>query len=250
MRPQAQRSEGIAIDLLGGFEARLDGVTFELPASAQRVVAFLAIAGRPLRRLHVAGTLWLDSPEPRANAALRTALWRIRQPDCRIVDDAHGCLAIAPEVEVDLRRASDVARRVLAEAAHSPTDEPALPLLWDGGELLPDWYEDWVLVERERHRQLRLHALESVCGALAARGRFAEAIQAGLAAVGSEPLRETAHRALIGAHLAQGNAAEALRQHERFRRALSEGLGLEPSPRMAELVAPLRRRDGSVTTVA
>ena len=49
------------------------------------------------------------------------------------------------------------------------------------GEILPDWYDDWLLLERERIRQLRLHALEAIrCTRLTAAGRFGEAIEAAL----------------------------------------------------------------------
>jgi DNA-binding SARP family transcriptional activator len=107
------------------------------------------------------------------------------------------------------------------------------------GELLPDWYEDWVLIEREHFRQLRLHALERLCVELTAAGRFAEATEAGLAAVQGEPLRESAHRVLISAYLAEGNPGEAVRQHAFFSRILKQQLGLEPSDLMTDLMRAL-----------
>ena len=63
--------------------------------------------------------------------------------------------------------------------------------------MLPACYDDWVLVQRDRFRQLRLHALEALCERLTASGRYGEAIDAGLAAVCAEPLRESSHRVLI-----------------------------------------------------
>ena len=64
----------LQLGLLRGFELRQDGDVVQLPLSAQRVVAFLALHERPLQRLYVAGSLWLDTTEARANASLRTAL--------------------------------------------------------------------------------------------------------------------------------------------------------------------------------
>jgi DNA-binding SARP family transcriptional activator len=102
-------------------------------------------------------------------------------------------------------------------------------------ELLPDWYDEWVVVERERYRQVRLHALEALCVELASTGDYADAVEAGLAAVTMEPLRESAHRALMVAHLAEDNAVEALREFRAFSRLLHEELRLDPSPRIREL---------------
>jgi DNA-binding SARP family transcriptional activator len=108
------------------------------------------------------------------------------------------------------------------------------------GELLPGWYEDWVLLERDRLRQLRLHALEALADKLAAVGRHGEALQAAHAAVRLEPLRESARRAMVRIQLAQGNVAEALRTYESFRRYLVDELGVTPSSQMEELVAGIR----------
>jgi len=111
-----------------------------------------------------------------------------------------------------------------------------------GGELLPGWYDDWVLVERERMNQLRLHALEAFTDVLIQRADHAGALETALTAVAVDPLRESAHRLLIRVHLAEGNAAEALRQYERFRRLLRDSLHIEPSRQMAELVERVRTR--------
>ena len=73
-------------------------------------------------------------------------------------------------------------------------------------------------------------------------GRYPAALAVGLAAVQSEPLRESAHRRVIEVHLSEGNHAEALRQYQTFRRLLADELGLPPSPAMRALVAPLLGR--------
>ena len=87
---------------------------------------------------------------------------------------------------------------------------------------------------------MRLHALERLCLNLSAQGQYAEATEAGLAAVASEPLRESAHRALIAAHLAEGNQGEALRQYHACCRLLRRDLDLPPSTVLDALVAHLR----------
>jgi DNA-binding SARP family transcriptional activator len=101
-------------------------------------------------------------------------------------------------------------------------------------DLLPDWYEEWVVVERERYRQLRLHALEALCVELVARQRFAQAVQAALVAVAGEPLRESANLALIRAYLAEGNVCEAMRHYQSFRDLLWDELRVVPSSGMRQ----------------
>ena len=136
---------------------------------------------------------------------------------------------------MDLRETSARANRVLG---HECTPDDLFELS-EAGDLLPDWYDDWLTVERERFRQLRLHALESLAGDLADSGRFAAATDAALAAIASEPLRESAHRTLIKLHLAEGNAAEAVRQYRFYSGLLRGELGLDPSPTMQALVHAL-----------
>lgn len=226
----------VRLGLLRGFELRRDGGLVDLPFSAQRVIAFLALHDRPLQRLYVAGNLWLESSEDRANASLRTALWRLGRPSCRLVESSTTHLALAPNVAVDVREARDAAERLIE---HADATRTSAKTLYGAGELLPDWYDDWVLIERERFRQLRLHALERLCEQYTAAGRYAEAAEAGLAAVEGEVLRESAHRVLIKLYLAEGNPGEALRQYRFFRGVLKEQLGLEPSYLMAELMQAL-----------
>jgi DNA-binding SARP family transcriptional activator len=226
-------SEEVSLRLLAGFGLEVAGTGVRIPAGAQRVVAFVALHERPVLRAYVAGALWLDCPEARAAGNLRSALWRIhRRAPCLVEADPR-TLRLGRSVRVDFRDTEALARAQLSGSS-APISPRALAL-----DLLPDWYEDWVLIERERFRQLRLLALESRCECLAAAGRFDEALEAGLLAVGGEPLRESAHRALVRVHLADGNAAEALRQFRLCRRLLREHLGVDPSPRMLELVAGL-----------
>jgi DNA-binding SARP family transcriptional activator len=227
---------GVRLTLLNAFALECDGVAVQLPASAQRVLAFVALHEHPVRRPYVAGSLWLDSPEERAYANLRSALWRLRRFGSRLVDAEGSELALGRDVEVDLRDCEQLARRAVARGQR---DLDALDVRLFGSDLLPDWYEDWVLIEREHYRQLRLHALDALCEQLTASGRHDEALEAGLAAVAGEPLRESAQRALIRVHLAEGNGGEAIRQYRLYRHLLDEQLGIEPSPLMAELVRDL-----------
>jgi DNA-binding SARP family transcriptional activator len=179
-------------------------------------------------------------PEQRAMANLRTALWRLRRPGSAVIEARGENLWLAPEVAVDLREFTSVAREVIDGTG--PADDAHADLMTGGGELLGDWYDDWVLIERERLHQLRLYALEALAERLTAAGRFARAAESARAAVAAEPLRESAHRVLIQVHLAQGNRGEALCQFDVYRRIMRDELDLEPSADVARLVAPLVER--------
>jgi DNA-binding SARP family transcriptional activator len=236
--PARARDEDVSLSLLDAFELRCAGEPVPLPPSAQRLLALLALHERPLLRLHVAGTLWLDTTEERASANLRSSLWRVNRPGPKLVEATSLQLRLAPQVRVDVRETAALAHRLLAPSAE-PDGEVDLDPARLTGELLPDWYDDWVLLERERLRQLSLHALEALGERLLEAGRRGEALEAALAAITVEPLRESAHRLLIRIHLEEGNASEAIRQLELCRRLFREQLGLEPSPQLARLIADL-----------
>jgi DNA-binding SARP family transcriptional activator len=233
------------IQLLDSFGVRHDGGAVHLPKSAQRVIAFLAIRSHPMLRLHVAGSLWLDSPEERAFANLRSALWRIHRSGVAAVDSSGGTLRLAPGVRVDLHEATALAHRLIGSVPMGAGGGVEwLPL---AGEVLPDWDDDWALVEREHFRNLSLQALESLCEHLTAQGRLREALEVGLAAFAREPLRESAHRLLVRIYLADGNRFDAIRQFRLYRDLVRSRLGIEPSSQMLELVHGLLRDDAEVS---
>lgn len=224
----------LQLRLLNAFEVVADGEAVTLPVGAQRLVAFVALHDRPVQRDYVAGMLWLDTPDVRAAANLRSMLWRIQKRAPGLIDARGRRLHLEPGVHVDFRVAESLARRELGANGNAAADASAF-----AADLLPDWYEDWVLLERERFRQLRLRALEALCERQLHAGRIGAALEAGLLSLAGEPLRESAHRALVRVHLADGNAVEAVRQYRFCRRLLREQLGIEPTQQLRELVAGL-----------
>jgi DNA-binding SARP family transcriptional activator len=228
--------------LFDGWRLTRNGGGVHVPVRGQRLVALLALRG-PQTRALVGGTLWPEASEQRAQTSVRAALWALHQQAPGLVEAIGGEIRLASHVLVDVKEFLTHARGMLhlREPSRPRTSSALAPSSgWLGGELLPGWYDDWVLVERERMHQLRLHALEALTDHLIERGDYAEALEAALTAVAADPLRESAHRLVMRAHLAEGNAAEALRQYERFRVLLRESLGIEPSRQMAELVEQIR----------
>ena len=229
--------------LLDGFQVSVDGVRGGtavpwLPHGVQRLIAHLSLSGRPACGA-VAGQLWPDVPEAQAHGSLRTTLWRVRRAVPGLVVVSGGTVALAAGVRVDVREFVGWAHAVLDPARGLDRIDAAAAV--GAGTLLPGWDDDWVQLERERLRQLRLHALEVLADRLALAGRYGEALEAAHGAARDEPLRESAQRAIIRVHLAEGNRAEAMRAYDDFRDQLLRELGVPPTRRMQELVRPARR---------
>ncbi len=230
---QATAAKTFEIRLLRSFALECSGRPVDLPLSVQRLVTFLSLHDHPLHRQHVAGMLWPETTDQRASANLRSALWRLNQLECPVVMATGSTLVVSPNATVDLRRSTALAHVVLRDAGAELLELAACGFCSD---ILPDWYDDWLVVEREQFRQLRLRALECLSARLIANGRYGLAAEAAMEAIACEPLRESAHRALAAVHLAEGNRAEAVRQYNFYRQLLGQQLGFEPSPHFRELV--------------
>jgi DNA-binding SARP family transcriptional activator len=222
------------LSLLDGFELMMDGKAVELTLNAQRLVAFVAINGKPLQRLYIAGILWPDSSDKHAGASLRSTLWRLRRSAPGLIESRGTRLALSPHVIVDVREMIAALRALDENPSESPPRLSRHPLR---AELLPDWYDAWVQVEREQYRQFTVHALESLGEKLAIQGRFGEAVQAALAAIAAEPLRDSAHRLLINVYLGEGNRSEAIREYRGYCDVLKKELGVEPPWEIQSLLA-------------
>lgn len=225
--------ERVCIRLLEGFDLTVDGSAVDISLSEQRLIAFLALHRRPLQRNFVAGSLWLDKTDSRATSNLRCVLWRTQGFRERLIDSTRTSMCLARDVQVDVAEVETVARKVLL----GETDARAVNAHLLGGELLPDWYDDWVLVQRARLRQLCLNALDRLSANWLVLGSPALALDTAYLAVAAEPLRETAHMAVVEAHLAAGNANEAVRQYMTYRRLLRKSLGIAPSRTFTERIS-------------
>lgn len=240
--PTAHRDAlvGARLSLLGGFGLVSGRHELELPAGMQRLLAFLALRG-PVHRHVVAGTLWAEVPDSQAQASLRTGMWRMNRMVPGVVSTDGVRLSMAASTVVDSREQEHFTTRLLrGQVDDEQWIRERLPTLWLG-ELLPGWYDDWVVFERERLNQLRLHALEHVASLLTRSRHLDIALQLALEAVRAEPLRESANAVLIRVYLAEGNACDAIRQYDAFRDLLLQELGVEPSRRLAQLVPRARR---------
>jgi DNA-binding SARP family transcriptional activator len=222
----------------GGFRLSDGTGDVALAPSARRLVAYLALQDGPAPRRQAARALWPDTDEERAAAALRTAIWRTQTGGLELIETSRTHLRLAPGVAVDLWRTIALATRVLDPSAEL-SDGEVQAAAFRGGDLLEDWDEPWIIRERDRVRDLRLHALEALGERLLGRRRHGEAIEAAHAAIHADPLRESAHRLLVRAQLTAGNQVAALRAYAGWRDVAKRELGCEPSAEMRALVRGL-----------
>jgi DNA-binding SARP family transcriptional activator len=224
----------ITLTLIRDFELRDGNVPVVLPVTSQRLLGLLALHRGAVPRTVVSATLWPEADEQHASASLRSALWRVPgTPGLALVRTCGGNVALSDGVGVDLHGLVGDAQAMLATRRPPPSlVDAAEALRCFGYDLLTGWYDDWVIAERERFRQLRLHALDLIGRTLLAERRVGEALQVAVALVEAEPLRESGQRLLLGVHLQEGNFGEAIRQYEHFASLLHRELGVRPSDLM------------------
>jgi DNA-binding SARP family transcriptional activator len=221
--------------LLGGPVVIKNGRRLEIPEGSKRLLVFVTLNGGRVSRRHAAGTLWPNGNDDRAAGNLRSALWRLRGAGIDILHADKWMLHLDPELSVDITQLSRWAAKMI-EGTVDGSDLGPLDLNPEALNLLPGWYDEWVISERERVRQRLLHAMESLVHRLVSHGLYADAVEVAMTAVGVEPLRESAQRVLIEAHLAEGNLVEAHRVYVAYSEMLAAELGVSPSVELAEMV--------------
>ena len=235
----AVSSPGLTLCLLGGW------TLLAAPAppvegfgiGARRLLALLALRG-PTSRSSARELLWPQVARHQAAQRVRNTLWRLDPGryglgSRGLVEVSSNRLALAPQVTVDVHAL------VAAVAAVQRGESAGIDARIFEADLLPTWDDDWLLFDRERIRQLRVHSLESLSHTLLEQGRHALALDAALSALHADPLRESAHRAVIRVHLAEGNHHAALRAFEDCRAILDTELGVRPTRALLDLMAPL-----------
>jgi DNA-binding SARP family transcriptional activator len=230
---QAHSGARHAVTVLGSFTLVSDGTPVPLGVDSRRLVAYLAVHPRPQDRAALAADLWPGVPATAAQRLLTDAADAVGIPTLFSDGDLSGPLALAADVQVDLADALGLVRALPDIPA---ADSPDVGLL--SADILPGWTAAWIAVERERFRQLRLHALEERSLRLSAAGRHAGAVALARTAVRAAPSRESARRALIEAHLAQGDIAAAVAEYDAYEELLRSSVGGPASSGLDALFPP------------
>ncbi|MEP6650268.1 MAG: BTAD domain-containing putative transcriptional regulator [Lapillicoccus sp.] len=226
----AESAKPWTVHLLGGFNVVGPRGRVELPHSAARVVAYLAIQAHPLPRTAIAAAIWPDVDEGRSRANLRSTVSRIGVL-APLVLATTTTLAMAQSVTVDV----DDLQAYVASTRQADRVGAGPPSGFDR-ELLPGWTEEWVDLERERVRQLELHLLDDIVTSSVHNGRHGDGVDAALRAIRLDPLRESSHAGLLRALLAGGNRAAAISHFRRVAATMRRELGLAPSGDLTALI--------------
>jgi predicted ATPase/DNA-binding SARP family transcriptional activator/Tfp pilus assembly protein PilF len=240
--------------LLGGLQiARGDApLTGFVSAKVQALLCYLAVTGRPHFRPALAGLLWGEMAEASANTNLRKALSNLRKlvGDHLIIDGSAVAFDRDSAYWLDAEAFSAGIEGALEDSREPPLSPGTALSLAEAvalyqGDLLDGFYvrgapafEEWVVAERERLRELALRGLHLLVGYHAARGENTQAIDYASRLLALDPWREEAHRQMMRLLARSGQRSAALAQYETCRRVLAEELGVEP---MAETTNLYRR---------
>ena len=221
----------LQIRLLGQFDVRLGGKRVLIPSRAgQSLLAYLVLtAGTPHRREKLAGILWPDFSDDTARKNLRHELWRIRKAISTQQPTSVDYL-LAEEFTIAFNREAES----WLDAAQMERPELDLGSLISNlslyqGELLPGFYEDWIVLERERIRGIFDTKMEQLLGQLIAAERWTAVQEQAERWLSLGNTLEPAYRALMLAYGARGDMARVSSIYQRCIEELNEQFGLEPS---------------------
>ena len=223
---------GWDLRVLGYWQLRYNGVPVEVGARQQRLLAALAVLHTQPRHV-LAALLWPDSPERQSAGNLRASVFRISHELPRLLR-ATEPLQLDAAVRVDLREVRKLVTEITLTGGR-PVPPESIDLLQEAN-LLPGWYEEWVIDQQDQLVNQRVDALEALARSYLVAGSFSHALGAARASALVDPLRESAQHLLVRCHLAEDNYASAVQVYRSYRAHLGRELGVEPSAHFAALL--------------
>ena len=234
----------LEVRLLGSFEVKGNKKSIVISSRpAQSLFAYLILSpGTSHRREKLAGLLWPNSLEETARGNLRHALWRIHKAlppkntiDYLLSDDM--TIAFNPSSEYWLDAES------LAKSSENVFADELITILSNyKGELLPGFYDEWVVLEREHLSSIFENKMARLMSLLQNEKRWLDILDWGerWIKLGQKP--EPAYRALMSAHAAKGDMSKVAATFERCVKSLHE-FGVEPSEKTKELYENLKSNE-------
>jgi DNA-binding SARP family transcriptional activator len=237
--------------LLGPLEVLRDHVPVAIAGGKQRALLALLLlnANRTVSREQLLDALWGEELPRSASKMVQIHVSHLRKalPEPRLRTRAPGYVLELAGDELDLSRfeqALVAARQALAQGnARQATRllDGALAL-WRG-PALAEFGEPFAQRESARLEELRVTALELRIDGELALGNHDAAVGELEALMAAHPLRERLRSQHMLALYRSGRQAEALAAYQAFRRALSDELGIEPSPALRGLERRMLSQD-------
>jgi DNA-binding SARP family transcriptional activator len=240
-----------AVKLLGQFDVRHGEIPIAIPfRAAQSLLAYLLLtAGTFHRRERLAGLLWPDTPEDSARHNLRHELWRLRKAiETGSPGDREDGLLLSDELSIGFNvHASywlDVAVLERARASAASAEDLMTALALYRGELLPGFYDEWVVLERERVAAIFEQEMARLLECLVQEERWEELAEWGerWIALGGTP--EPAYRGLMIAYSEMGDRSKVASSYQRCVESLHKELGVLPTEATRLLFEQLKAGKG------
>lgn len=227
----------LTLQLFGSFGLADNGTPIQVIRQTrhQALLAYLALFRDEVHLRHdLADLLWPEKPTKRARANFRKALHYLRAnlpnaDQLLVVDQQTVQWQTSAPVAVDV-----IAFEAALDATETSGEDRVIDLIQRAIEhyrddLLPNFSDEWILIERERLQQRHQRALIQLIELLERRRDYAEAIATAQRLLRHDPLNEIAYRALMSLHSLQGNSALALQSYHDCLKLLAEELGSDPS---------------------
>jgi predicted ATPase/DNA-binding SARP family transcriptional activator len=234
-------SEGLCLFLLGACQIKRLDSPVRLPTrKTQSLLAYLALHPWEHSREKLAALFWGDSTDEEARHSLRMALSTLRGQlgdDLLLADRETVQLNPANGAWVDAVEFEARATHVLAQ---SPPDPGAVDLDLYQGDLLPDFYDDWVIDQRERYRQLYVDLLLHLAQHWRTQGEYRRVIDLANRVLTLDRANEAAHRHLMFAFFTLRDRNAALKQYEACVFSLRDELAVDPSPETLALYTHIK----------
>jgi DNA-binding SARP family transcriptional activator len=224
----------LEVRLLGQFEVRRDGTPISIPSrAAQSLLAYLLLnLDTAHRREKLAGLIWPNASDEIARRNLRQELWRLRKS---LASDspAGGDYLLTDDISIAFNKQADYWLDISAlECGASPqasTGDLMSLLSLYRGDLLPGFYDDWAVLERERLRAIFEQEVQRLLDGLVQEQGWTAVLEWSerWIAFGQSP--EPAYRALMLAYGELGDRAKIALVYQRCVESLRIELGVEPS---------------------
>lgn len=243
-------SPSLRLTLLGAFCLERDGQPLALYSrKVESLFAYLVLHPKAHSREKLAGMFWGDSPDEQARLSLRVGLSDLRKKlgDAVLLADRE-TVQINPQVAVTVDVAEVFGFRLpLAEAE---VEQVKARIDGYGGDLLTDFYDEWIDPLRDQYRDRYLAALYALIDRARAQGEYAQVVELGRRLLATDRANETAHQHVMFALAAQGERTAALEQYAACERALRAELDVAPSKETRALYLSIKQKSDTESAAA